>query len=240
MSFFLIILSACQPVEGNLIIDDRKPDQMSVTKNNHTQPAKTFLALGDSYTIGSGVEQYESWPFQLSDALIQRGFLMDEPQIIARNGWTTQDLAQGIQQADFREDYDLVTLLIGVNDQYRGYSVEGYRQRFNELLKIAVDFSGSQPARVVVLSMPDWGVTPFADDRDRSLVALQIDEYNRANQQEALKAGVNYVDVTAISRLAADQPDLLAPDRLHPSAKMYALWIEKLLPIVEPLLQEEN
>ena len=237
---FLLFISSCQAELNNTKIGDRMPVQLLEKSSDHTKPAKTFLALGDSYTIGSGVESNESWPLQLWNALIQRDVLLDEPQIIARNGWTTQDLLQGIQQADLRNDYDLVTLLIGVNEQYRGFSIDGYRRRFADLLQKAVDLSGGQSTRVVVLSIPDWGVTPFAGGRDMAIVARQIDEFNRANQQEALKAGVHYVDVTAISRLAANQPGLLAPDHLHPSAAMYALWIEKLLPIAERIFQEEN
>lgn len=219
---FAIILSAC------LASREQAPVQVS----------HTLLALGDSYTMGTGVNQSESWPAQLTAALKQRGFAMAEPLVIARNGWTTLDLASGIQAASPQGPFYLVILLIGANDQFRGYAVEDYRLRFAALLPQAIAYAGAEPERVVVLSIPDWGQTPFAQGRETALISSQIDAYNNANQEAARKAGVNYVDVTTVSRRAAEEPDLLAPDQLHPSAKMYALWVEKLLPLAETNLRK--
>lgn len=197
---------------------------------------KTYLALGDSYTIGTSVTEDERLPLQLVVALREQGVNIAEPLIIARNGWTTGELAQGIEAAQPQAPFDLVTLLIGVNNQYRGYPLEEYRQEFAALLVQAIVFAGGDPGRVVVLSIPDWGVTPFAEGRDQSKIAAEIDAFNAANLEETQKAGAVYVDITPITRLAADEPTLLASDGLHPSGEMVAQWVVLLLPLVEPLL----
>lgn len=189
-----------------------------------------FLALGDSYTIGEGVAETERWPAQLADRLREHGLSLAAPEIIAVTGWTTDELALGIEQVAPRGPYDLVTLLIGVNNQYRGRSREEYGQQFAALLSQAIGFAGDEPARVLVLSIPDWGVTPFAAGRDAAQIALEIDAFNAFNRAEADKAGVHYVDVTAVSRRAAHDPSLLTGDGLHPSGKMYAAWVELTLP----------
>jgi lysophospholipase L1-like esterase len=200
---------------------------------------KTILALGDSYTIGTNVSAGERWPAQLAAALREQGISTAEPLIIARNGWTTDELETGIQAARPQSSYDLVTLLIGVNNQYRGYSLDMYRQEFAALLVQAIHFAGGRPDRVVVLSIPDWGVTPFAVVRDRDQITKEIDAFNAANRAEVEKTGANYVDITPITRrMTEDSPHLLAADGLHPSGEMYALWVEQVLPVVMPLLEE--
>jgi len=188
-----------------------------------------FLALGDSYTIGEGVAPGQRWPMQLAAALRVGGQVVAEPRIIARTGWTTDELAQAIGASQVGSDYDLVSLLIGVNDQYRGRPVSEYPERFRSLLRQAISFAGGRPARVMVLSIPDWGVTPFASGRDRARIAAEIDAYNAVNRAESAAAGARWVDVTAISREAATDASLLAPDGLHPSATMYARWVELAL-----------
>jgi lysophospholipase L1-like esterase len=181
-----------------------------------------FLALGDSYTIGQGVKAGERWPVQLSELLKKDGVDLGAPQIIARTGWTTRDLSTAIDNADPKGPYELVALLIGVNNQFQGLSEEDYRKEFAALLQRAIAFAGGKPARVVVLSIPDYGVTPFAEGSDRAAIAAAIDRFNAINKEETKKANARYVDVTPISR--KKEPDLIAEDGLHPSGKMYKEW----------------
>lgn len=198
----------------------------------------TYLALGDSYTIGQGVSIQDRYPVQLRDSIVKSGITSDTLIIIARTGWTTDELSAGIDNSDIEPPYDLVTLLIGVNNQYRRRTLENYREEFVELLNRAIGFAGNDRGRVVVLSIPDWGVTPFASGRDREKIAQEIDAFNNINRQESENAGVAWLDVTAISRLAADRPELLAPDGLHPSGIMYGMWADELYPIVWKILTE--
>jgi lysophospholipase L1-like esterase len=183
--------------------------------------AARFLALGDSYTIGEGVAPTERWPTLLAARLRDDGPPIEDPQIIARTGWTTDELSAAIDEAKPRGPFDLVTLLIGVNDQYRGRPVEQYRPAFRALLERAIGFAAGRPNHVIVLSIPDWGVTPFARGRDAVAIAHQIDDYNAANSDEARRRLVPYVDVTTSSRKAADRPDFVAADGLHPSPRLH-------------------
>jgi len=184
-----------------------------------------YLALGDSYTIGESVAEDERWPNQLA-----RAIGLDKPLIIAKTGWTTDELSAAIDKADPRGPYDLVTLLIGVNNQYRGRDAEQYRREFAALLARAIGFAGGNPSRVVVVSIPDWGVTPFAANRDRAKIGAEIDHFNAINREETLKAKARYVDITPVSRRAATDPSLVAGDGLHPSGKMYAEWVKLITP----------
>ena len=187
-----------------------------------------FLALGDSYTIGESVSPAERFPVQLAAMLRQRGIEISEPQIIAKTGWTTDELSSAIDAANPVGPYDLVTLLIGVNNQYRARSADEYRGQFRELLNRAVGFAAGDASRVIVLSIPDWGVTPFAENRDRGKIAREIDQFNSINREEALRAGARYVDITPISRRA--DASLIAGDRLHPSGAMYREWAAAAVP----------
>ena len=184
-----------------------------------------YLALGDSYSIGESVEASHRWPVQLTARLRTEGFDLDDPQIIAKTGWTTDELDRAIDQAAPQGPFDLVTLLVGVNNQYRGRDSEEYRRHFIGLLKRSIDFAGGDPRKVVVLSTPDWGVTPFAEGRNREKIAAEIDTFNSIAKEEAGKAGAGFVDITPISRRAARDPGLLAGDGLHPSGAMYAEWV---------------
>ena len=186
---------------------------------------RRYLALGDSYTIGESVTGEERWPVQLARALA-----IGEPQIIARTGWTTDELNAAIDEANPRGPFDLVTLLIGVNNQYRGRDAAEYREQFKGLLGRAIGFAGGEAKRVIVVSIPDWGVTPFAKDRDRPKIATEIDRFNNINREEAAKAGARYVDITPGSRRAATDPTLTASDGLHPSAAMYREWVAVIKP----------
>ena len=195
-----------------------------------------YLALGDSYTIGESVPETERWPNQLAALLKQNGHDA-QVTIIARTGWTTEELWQGVQKADPQPPYELVSLLIGVNNQYRGHDIDEYRQGFRFLLGKSIEYAGGDKTRVFVVSIPDWGVTPFAGGRNAAQIASEIDAFNAVNREEAEAAGVHYVDITPISRQAATEPALIAHDGLHPSGKMYGLWAEQLLPQVLAILK---
>lgn len=205
------------------------------TSGEEEMPTIRYLALGDSYTIGESVSTKDRWPNQLATLLEAEGIQV-EVTIIARTGWTVDELWKGIKANPPEGTYDLVTLLVGVNDQYRGYLVDGYREDFQFMLEKAIEYAGADPEKVVVLSIPDWGFTPFAADRDTGPISQQIDEFNAVNLEVATSAGAHYVDVTIISRMAMDDFELLAGDRLHPSGKMYAMWAEKTLPVVKDIL----
>ncbi|EHQ28315.1 SGNH/GDSL hydrolase family protein [Mucilaginibacter paludis] len=197
----------------------------------------TYLALGDSYTIGEAVKQSESFPYQLKNKLAKQGINIAAPDVIAVTGWTTGDLKEGIAQAHISQKYNLVTLLIGVNNQYRGYSQSEYHTEFVQLLNTAIAFAGGDKHKVFVLSIPDYSVTPFAQNSDKSRIATEIDQFNAINQHESIKAGVNYLAITDISRRATHDAALVASDGLHPSAKMYSEWVERLAPMVAEKLK---
>lgn len=198
-----------------------------------------FLALGDSYTIGEGVPPAERWPVQLAALAQARGLPLESPEIIAKTGWTTGELAAAIQHANPQPPYALVSLLIGVNNQYRGWSQQAYRQEFAALLEQAIHFAGGKPEGALVLSIPDWSVTPFAfqDPHGRApeTISAEIAAFNRINQEETVRRGAHYLDIVPLSRRAKSDPSLLAPDELHPSGKMYALWAQEALPVVGKL-----
>jgi lysophospholipase L1-like esterase len=197
-----------------------------------------YLALGDSYTIGERVAPEDRWPVQLVHRLRERGYRVAAPTLIARTGWTTDELAAAIAREDPQGPFDLVTLLIGVNDQYRGRTAEAYRPAFRALLRQAIAFAGGEPDRVIVLSIPDWGVTPFAAGRDRVRIAAEIERFNAVNREETRALGARYVDVTPLSRQAAEDPALIAPDGLHPAGPMYAAWARLALAEAEAALDE--
>jgi len=192
---------------------------------------KTYLALGDSYTIGEAVPANESFPYQLKEALLKKGHPVESIQIIAQTGWTTAELQAAIAAETLSPPYDLVTLLIGVNNQYRGYSMANYRVEFEQLLSQAIVFAGADKERVRILSIPDWGVTPFAEKEGRvaEKVAKEINAFNAAAQEISEKLGVVFINITPHSRLAATDLSLLAFDGLHPSGKMYAEWAQQLI-----------
>lgn len=187
----------------------------------------TFLSLGDSYTIGEGVPSHHRWPSQLVARAREAGIDVAEPQIIAGTGWTTDQLHAAIDAEDPPGTFDLVSLLIGVNNQYRGRDRENYRAEFASLLRRAIRLAGNDARRVVVVSIPDWGVTPFAEGRDRARIAAEIDAFNSVNREEARRANARYADITPISRQDAA---MVVADGLHPSAEMYARWAAAILP----------
>jgi lysophospholipase L1-like esterase len=194
-------------------------------------PAQRYLALGDSYTIGESVAAPDRWPAVLTRRLRQAGVVIDQPRIVAVTGWSTDELSAGIDAETLSPRYDLVTLQIGVNNQYRGRPADEYRVQFDALLERAIRLSGDRPARVVVVSIPDWGVTRFAGEqgRDPVQIATELDRFNAIARERASRVGARFVDITAISR---QHPGLVADDGLHPSAAQYALWVEAIAPTV--------
>jgi len=191
-----------------------------------------FLALGDSYTIGEGVAEEGRWPMQLARKLRADGIVIDDPLIVATTGWTTDELSAAMDLATFEPPYALVTLLIGVNNQYRGRELANYRDEFAALLARAIALAGARSDRVVVVSIPDWGVTRFAREsgRDTKEIAAAIDAFNMAARAISIANDVAFVDVTAASRQAGDGETMLTDDGLHPSALQYERWTERILP----------
>lgn len=186
---------------------------------------KTWLALGDSYTIGEGVPLHESYPYQTLQLLRAKGAQFHAPEIIAKTGWTSDELIAHIQQIRLQPSYDYITLLIGVNNQYRGMSIEDYKVTFEWLAEKALQLS----SKVAVISIPDWAVTPFANDRDLSSISRAIDAFNDANRAMSAARGFHYVEITDDYRKTGRLPESVVADQLHPSGKVYAEWAEKLV-----------
>lgn len=198
---------------------------------------KNYLALGDSYTIGQSVAAIERFPAQTLNLLSKDSFSFNAPEYIAVTGWTTRNLITAINSnPPSRATYDFVTLLIGVNNQYQGRSQSEYAIEFTELLNTAIQYAGNNTKRVAVLSIPDWGVTPFANGRDRALISSQIDSFNAINKQIAITKGVNYINITPSTRMAVNDPSLVATDGLHPSGKEYEKWAVLLAAVMKLVL----
>jgi len=199
----------------------------------------TYLALGDSYTIGQGVPGTENYPSQVITRLKKEN-LQGQLKIIATSGWTTDQLKAGILDAatdgSLQSSYDIVSILIGVNNQYQGEPAADYKRGFEDLLKKAIQLSGNSAGHVIVLSIPDWGVTPFATGRDRSMIAEEIDAYNAINKQVSQDYGAYYIDITPGTREVVNDASLLAGDGLHYSGKEYALWAERVADVVKTML----
>jgi lysophospholipase L1-like esterase len=222
-SFHVILIFSCAK--------NKYPFQMTEPKK-----AYSYLALGDSYTIGQSVLPSENFPNQTVQLLNQQNYNFKSPEILATTGWTTDELQTNINNHTFTPPYDFVSLLIGVNNQYRGRTVENYKPEFESLLKQAIQFAGGNANRVIVLSIPDWGVTPFANGRDRAQIAKEIDDYNAANRYISEIYKVNYIDITPGSREAATDLSLVAGDGLHPSAKEYSKWAQKVFTTIKQQL----
>jgi lysophospholipase L1-like esterase len=196
--------------------------------NVSAQKKVKFLALGDSYTIGESVVEDDRWPVLLSKALNAKGRPVTKPTIIATTGWRTDNLKDAIDKAKLKNEYGLVTLLIGVNNQYQGKSVEEYAKEFEDLLVTAIRFAKEKKENVLVVSIPDYGFTPFGKPK-QSEITKAIDSFNSVNKSITENAGVKYVNITDISRKGLEQPDLVADDGLHPSGKMYRLWVDRIM-----------
>lgn len=223
MKFILLIFS----LATTLYLTNCDKENQNPSSTDMNTPY-TYLALGDSYTIGESVAESERYPVQLVSYLQKEGLNIDEPRIIARTGWTTGELQNAIQAADLPDTFSLVSLLIGVNNQYRGYPLEEYKTEFQALLNQAIAFAGGRKERVLVLSIPDYAYTPFGQQGNSSKISSEIDTFNAANKAITEAAGVRYFDITAISRRGLEQPDLVAADGLHPSGKQYEQWVEAI------------
>lgn len=218
-SILFIFLFSCESSSQNIN-----------SQSNNMTNGLSYLALGDSYTIGESVAENERWPIQLSKSLTKSGVEVALPQIIARTGWTTDELKAKIVSEKITKTYDLVSLLIGVNNQYRGRSIEQFRTEFVDLLETAIKFSGNKASHVLVVSIPDWGVTPFGGKGQNKTISEQIDLFNKVKKEETEKKGILFIDITPISRQALNDASLIAEDGLHPSGKMYQQWVEIISP----------
>lgn len=198
-------------------------------KSHFPQKKFNYLALGDSYTIGTGASEQERYPVLLAKDLSALDIKTGDPIIIAQNGWTTDDLLYSIQQQGIQQTFDFVTLCIGVNNQYQGLDIETYRNQLKELLSKAIDYSGNRKNNIIVLSIPYWGHTPFANGRDREMITQEIQAYNQVKKEECLITGVRFVNISDLTLLVEEDPELLAEDSLHYSGKMYQLWVDEIL-----------
>ncbi|WP_041735727.1 SGNH/GDSL hydrolase family protein [Dyadobacter fermentans] len=193
-----------------------------------------YLALGDSYTIGQSVAPDERWPVILADELKKAGKPVATPKIVARTGWTTRNLLDALEQSPPTGTFDLVSLLIGVNNQYQGRNKEEYRIEFRQLLQQAIAYAGDDAGNLFVLSIPDWGVTAIGEG-NREHIAAEIDSFNAIAKEECQKLKIVFIDITPISRKALNDPTMIASDQLHFSGKMYRLWVNEALPRVRQL-----
>ncbi len=200
------------------------------------EEAFNYLALGDSYTIGESVDKSLRWPVQLVNRLKEHDIMINEPKIIATTGWTTDELQTAMDEADIETNYDLVSLLIGVNNQYRGYPIDQFKEDFKILLEEAIIYAGGDTDKVIVLSIPDYGVTPFGQTKDPSKIKRELDLYNELKREMTESAGVKFYNITEASRIALSEPSLVAADGLHPSGKMYADWVDAVFVDVLSLL----
>lgn len=210
----------------------------SLAQNPDSMHTYTYLALGDSYTIGESVPLHKSFPYQTVCLLRKAGYHLAAPEVIAKTGWTTDELDAGMNGFEFLPKYDFVTLLIGVNNQYRGRDIIEYKEQFEGLLKKAIAFAGGKQDHVVVLSIPDYSVTPFAENKAPEKIAKEIDEYNTLNKAISIQYKVAYLDITESTRKAKTTSGLIAPDGLHPSEKEYAKWAKKLLPLIKEKIKK--
>lgn len=202
--------------------------------------AISYLAIGDSYTFGTGALPEFSFPNQLCQRLhSEESINIEKPEIIAREGWTTDELLQAIEEANPSNNHDLVSLLIGANNQYRGYPKEQYSREFRQLLKKAIELGNGDPSRVFVVAIPDFGATPFCASRSAE-IHQDLLWYNAEAQGIAKEYGIPFADIFPTSAEAANHEDLTAEDQLHPSAKMYSLWMDVILPVVRNILKNQQ
>ena len=197
---------------------------------NKEIPPQSYLALGDGYTVGESVSKSERWPDQLVASLANENIFLNAPEIIAKKGWATDELQEGINLAPLNYPYDWVSLLIGVNNQYHGKSIEEFESKFHNLLSQAILFSGNRKERVFVLSIPDWGAMPYVIDNEVQKIATEIDAFNQVIYKLCAKENVQFIDITPLSRKVSDYPNWIAKDGLHPSGIQYSKWVLEILP----------
>lgn len=218
------------PVHIN--IDGQKNITAIFKKNYVGKNTSKFLALGDSYTIGQSVEISERWPVQFLKELKINTSAIDTLQIIAQTGWRVDQLKEAMNSSNLEPPYGLVSLLIGVNNQFQGQNANDFRPEFIEILEKSLKLVENRTERLFVVSIPDWGASPYGLGTDRTKVSKEIDEFNSVVKEESEKRGLRYFDITAISRRALIDKTLIASDELHPSGKMYKLWVDKMIPVI--------
>jgi lysophospholipase L1-like esterase len=233
--FCLFAFTACSLNSAEPFTNSGGMVSTTPTNTNTNLPQRKYLALGDSYTIGQNVDEKDRWSVQLID-LLKNDFSFSKHDIIARTGWTTEELTEAIEKQNVTEQYDMVSLLIGVNNQYRGQSVEKYRTEFRNLLNVSIKFAKNQPKKVFVLSIPDWGKSPFAKGQDYKQIASDIDTFNNIAKAECKQLSIVFIDVTELSRNNLDA-DFFASDKLHYSGKMHLLWAREALTTAKVILR---
>lgn len=216
-------------------MDDQNTSDQTMEEYKATDEVIDYLALGDSYTIGQGVVANERWPIQLGNVLTKRNYKIETMDIIAQTGWTTTNLLYALDNTDLR-DYNLVSLLIGVNNQYQGQSFSSFKKEFNLLLEKSINIAGDAK-RVFVVSIPDYGVTSFGRANANS-IGREIDKYNNYMSDQCFDYNIPFIDITEISRTLADTQGALAPDGLHPSGDQYTEWVNKILPVAIEVLHK--
>ena len=199
------------------------------SNNKNKNDKKKFLALGDSYTVGEGIPDSLSWPNQLITEINKNKIHFESPKILAKTGWTSNELLFAIDSINLKETYNYVSLMIGVNDQYDGLGLQNFKIKLKKLIKKALFYSGYNSNNVFVLSIPDWGVTPFAKDRNPNEIMKEINQFNSVIMEVCENEGLKYIDITPISRQAKTNLSLVASDGLHPSEKMYSIWVKKII-----------
>lgn len=211
---FLFLIFFCKPGNAQVI--------------NISEPVK-MLALGDSYTIGESVTTSASWPVQFIDSLIQYGYVCEDPRIIARTGWRTDQLISAIKNTKLDENFNLVSLLIGVNNQYQKADFQKFKTDLDTLIKIGLQFTDNIRERFFILSIPDYSYTPFGQILNSSDISAEIDQYNQHLRKVARENEIVFIDITPISQEGLKEPQLVAYDGLHPSGEMYGLWVSEIL-----------
>ena len=232
--FLLTVMSGCTSStnynDEDLNIDRDDLSDTLVVEDNLNTPRESpysFIALGDSYTVGEGVNEDERWPNQFVDVAYESGGDFDQPMIIAETGWKTYDLLNAINQTNFTKKYDYISLLIGVNNQFNSRPIDEFEEDLNKLMDEMKRIKKNDGS-IIIISIPDWGYTPFGESSDMSDISEQINLFNSSLRKFATTNGLKYVDVTEISRRGINEPDLITNDNLHPSGIMYLEWAKKI------------
>ena len=200
----------------------------------------SYLAFGDSYTIGEAVSEDQRWPVILTNKLNMEGYDVKQPLIIAKTGWTTNELQKAIEEKEPSSNYDLVSLLIGVNNQYRGYPIDQYKKEFKELLLQAITFANGDTTKVFVVSIPNYGVTPFGMEKGEDTIRQELLIYDSIADSISSEMDIPFINITPVSEKAKEDPSYIASDQLHPSGKQYKEWVELILPEVKLMLNNSS
>ena len=225
LRFLLFYLLICIDMTSVAQDESNKQTKMSPSKIEMT----TFLALGDSYTIGESVSIESRWPNLLARELVSYDIDLKEVNIVAKTGWTTDELMSHLKKTNISSNYDLVGLCIGVNNQYRGRSTEEFRAQFSEVLDMAISYANNNVDNVFVLSIPDWSVVPFAEGRDLEKIKEEIRAFNKIKKEVTQEKNCTFIDITKISRKAKYKKKYVAKDGLHFSGSMHELWVAEII-----------